>query len=195
MAIGRNRSKIADKGGNYLLNVVLASTTAVPGFALPTISSSNTYDLGDLASSQVGQQASRSSIKNEKGEDAVVTYDLEGATTAVLLQGDGDLLWYLAQTVKDKFILEFKHTGTVNGLDQWFVKIGQVTPQIAVARPGGANSLNYEHTRIDLESDFTIPAADIALIAATIGITALAIFPTVTVTIPATASFTIVEVP
>lgn len=194
MAISRNRNKIIDKGGNYIINIVLDSTTALPGFALPTISSSNTYDLGEIANSDVGQQASRSSIKNENGEDAVVTYDLEGITSGILMQGDAELLWYLAQTVKGKFIAEFKHTGTVNGLDQWFVKIGQVTPQIKATRPGGATSLAYEHTRIDLASDFTISAADIALIASTIGITALAIFPTVTVTIPASASFTIVEV-
>lgn len=194
MAITRKRGAITDKGGNYIINVVCDSTTAAPGFALPTISTANTYDLGDVASSTVGQTANKTALKNENGEDAATTYEYEGVTTGQLMQSDADLLWYLAETVKGKFIVEFKHTGTVNGLDQWFVKVGVVTPQIAVSRPGGATSLTYEHTRIDLSTPFEIGTTAIGSIATAVGITALAIFPTVTVTIPAGASFTIVEV-
>lgn len=192
--IQKKPAAVIDQGGNYIINVVLTSTTTVPGFAMPTVADTNTFDLGQVSSSTVAQTASKSSFKNEAGDTVASSFQYDLITTGVLMQSDADLLNYLGAMVKGKSILQIKHTGTVNGLDQWHFQIGQVTPQFAVSRPGGTTALNYEHTGYDLTSDFTISAADLLAIASTLSISTTSFFPTTTVTIPATDNFKIVEV-
>ena len=96
-----------DKGRNILINVVLASG------AMPTISSSNTHDLGamNVTQSAVAQTANKSVIKSEDGEAQVTSFEYEGGTTATLMQTDKELIDYLGDAVKDVQVLEIKYTG------------------------------------------------------------------------------------
>ena len=188
MPLTKAPAKIVDKGGNILINVVL------PNGAMPTISSSNTHDLGAMTQSAVAQTASKSVIKSEDGEAQVTSFEYEGGTTATLMQTDKELIDYLGDAVKDVQVLEIKYTGVNNGKDQWVFRVGQVTPQFNISRPNGASSNVYEFTTQNLASDFTISAANLLAIAATLTISTVSFFPTTTVTISASKSFEVVEV-
>lgn len=192
--ITKKPAAAVDKGGNYIINVVLSATTAAPGYALPTISDTNTFDLGHIAQSNVGQASTKSSFKNENGDTVISSFDYELVTTGQLMQTDADLINYLGQTVKGATILQIKHTGTVNGLDQWHFQIGQVTPQFNISRPGGTTANNYEHTGFALTTDFVIPAATMLAIASTLAINTSSFFPTTTQTITSAKSWLLTEV-
>lgn len=192
--ITKKPAAAVDKGGNYIINVVLSATTAAPGYALPTISDTNTFDLGHIAQSNVGQSSTKSSFKNENGDTVISSFDYELVTTGQLMQTDADLINYLGQTVKGATILQIKHTGTVNGLDQWHFQIGQVTPQYNISRPGGTTANNYEHTGFALTTDFVIPAATMLAIASTLAINTSSFFPTTTQTITSAKSWLLTEV-
>ena len=192
--ITKKPAAAVDKGGNYIINVVLSATTAAPGYALPTISDTNTFDLGHIAQSNVGQSSTKSSFKNENGDTVNSSFDYELVTTGQLMQTDADLINYLGQTVKGATILQIKHTGTVNGLDQWHFQIGQVTPQYNISRPGGTTANNYEHTGFALTTDFVIPAATMLAIASTLAINTNSFFPTTTQTITSAKSWLLTEV-
>lgn len=192
--ITKKPAAAVDKGGNYIINVVLSATTAAPGYALPTISDTNTFDLGHIAQSNVGQSSTKSSFKNENGDTVISSFDYELVTTGQLMQTDADLINYLGQTVKGATILQIKHTGTVNGLDQWHFQIGQVTPQFNISRPGGTTANNYEHTGFALTTDFVIPAATMLAIASTLAINTSSFFPTTTQTITSAKSWLLTEV-
>lgn len=192
--ITKKPAAAVDKGGNYIINVVLSATTAAPGYALPTISDTNTFDLGHIAQSNVGQSSTKSSFKNENGDTVNSSFDYELVTTGQLMQTDADLINYLGQTVKGATILQIKHTGTVNGLDQWHFQIGQVTPQYNISRPGGTTANNYEHTGFALTTDFVIPAATMLAIASTLAINTSSFFPTTTQTITSAKSWLLTEV-
>lgn len=192
--ITKKPAAAVDKGGNYIINVVLSATTAAPGYALPTISDTNTFDLGHIAQSNVGQSSTKSSFKNENGDTVNSSFDYELVTTGQLMQTDADLINYLGQTVKGATILQIKHTGTVNGLDQWHFQIGQVTPQFNISRPGGTTANNYEHTGFALTTDFVIPAATMLAIASTLAINTSSFFPTTTQTITSAKSWLLTEV-
>jgi hypothetical protein len=120
--ITKKPAAAVDKGGNYIINIVLSATTATPGYALPTIADTNTFDLGHIAQSNVGQSTAKSSFKNENGDTVNSSFDYELVTTGQLMQTDADLINYIGQTVKGATILQIKHTGVVNGLDQWHFK-------------------------------------------------------------------------
>ena len=192
--ITKKPAAVVDKGGNYIINVVLTTTTTNPGFAMPTIADTNTFDLGHVANSSVTQTASKSSFKNEDGESVVSSFEYERVTTGNLMQSDANLIDYLADTVKGVSVLQIKHTGVVNGLDQWHFQVGQVTPQYNISRPGGATSNAYEHTGYDLNSSFEISAANLLAIAVTLSLSTSSFFPTTTVTISASKSYALVEV-
>ncbi len=192
--IQKKPAAVVDKGGNILINVVLTTTTTTPGFSIPTITESNTFDLGHIANSAVGQTASKTSFKNEDGESVVSSYEYERVTTAQLMQTDKHLIDYMADTVKNASILQIKHTGTVNGLDQWHFQVGQVTPQFNVSRPGGTTSMAYEHTGYDLNASFEISAANMLAIASALGLSTTSFFPTGTITISASKSYHVEEV-
>jgi hypothetical protein len=192
--ITKKPAAAVDKGGNYIINVVLAATTAAPGYALPTINDTTTFDLGHIAQSNVGQASTKSSFKNENGDTVNSSFDYELVTTGQLMQTDADLINYIGQTVKGATILQIKHTGTVNGLDQWHFQIGQVTPQYNISRPGGTTANNYEHTGFALTTDFVIPAATMLAIASTLAINTSSFFPTTTQTITSAKSWLLTEV-
>jgi hypothetical protein len=192
--ITKKPAAVVDKGGNYIINVVLTTTTTNPGFAMPTIADTNTFDLGHVANSSVAQTASKTSFKNEDGESVVSSFEYERVTTGNLMQSDADLINYLGDTVKGVSVLQIKHTGVVNGLDQWHFQVGQVTPQYNISRPGGATSNAYEHTGYDLNSSFEISAANLLAIAVTLSLSTSSFFPTTTVTISASKSYALVEV-
>lgn len=192
--ITKKPAAVVDKGGNYIINVVLTTTTTNPGFAMPTIADTNTFDLGHVANSSVAQTASKTSFTNEDGESVVSSFEYERVTTGNLMQSDADLINYLGDTVKGVSVLQIKHTGVVNGLDQWHFQVGQVTPQYNISRPGGATSNAYEHTGYDLNSLFEISAANLLAIAVTLSLSTSSFFPTTTVTISASKSYALVEV-
>jgi hypothetical protein len=192
--ITKKPAAAVDKGGNYIINVVLAATTAAPGYALPTINDTTAFDLGHIAQSNVGQASTKSSFKNENGDTVNSSFDYELVTTGQLMQTDADLINYIGQTVKGATILQIKHTGTVNGLDQWHFQIGQVTPQYNISRPGGTTANNYEHTGFALTTDFVIPAATMLAIASTLAINTSSFFPTTTQTITSAKSWLLTEV-
>jgi hypothetical protein len=192
--ITKKPAAAVDKGGNYIINVVLAATTAAPGYALPTINDTTAFDLGHIAQSNVGQASTKSSFKNENGDTVNSSFDYELVTTGQLMQTDADLINYIGQTVKGATILQIKHTGTVNGLDQWHFQIGQVTPQYNISRPGGTTANNYEHTGFALTTDFVIPAATMLAIASTLAINTSSFFPTTTQIITSAKSWLLTEV-
>jgi hypothetical protein len=192
--ITKKPAAAVDKGGNYIINVVLAATTAAPGYALPTINDTTAFDLGHIAQSNVGQASTKSSFKNENGDTVNSSFDYELVTTGQLMQTDADLINYIGQTVKGATILQIKHTGTVNGLDQWHFQIGQVTPQYNISRPGGTTANNYEHTGFALTTDFVIPAATMLAIASILVINTSSFFPTTTQTITSAKSWLLTEV-
>lgn len=192
--ITKKPAAAVDKGGNYIINVVLAATTAAPGYALPTINDTTAFDLGHIAQSNVGQASTKSSFKNENGDTVNSSFDYELVTTGQLMQTDADLINYIGQTVKGATILQIKHTGTVNGLDQWHFQVGQVTPQYNISRPGGTTANNYEHTGFALTTDFVIPAATMLAIASTLAINTSSFFPTTTQTITSAKSWLLTEV-
>ena len=194
MALAKKPAAVVDKGGNYIINVVLTTITTNPGFSFPTPADTNTFDLGHVANSSVTQTASKTSFKNEDGESVVSSFEYERVTTGNLMQSDKDLIDYLADTVKGVSVLQIKHTGVVNGKDQWHFQIGQVTPQYNISRPGGATSLAYEHTGYDLNSAFEISSTSLASIATLLTLSQTSFFPTATVTISASKSYEIVEV-
>jgi len=183
-----------DKGGNYIINIVLSATTASPGYALPTIADTNTFDLGHLAQSNVGQATTKSSFKNENGDTVNSSFDYELVTTGQLMQTDADLINYVGHTVKGATILQIKHTGVVNGLDQWHFQVGQVTPQYNISRPGGTTANNYEHTGFALTTDFVIPATVMLAIASTLALSTSSFFPTTIQTITAGKNWLLTEV-
>lgn len=190
MAIAKSNQKITAKQGNILINVVLSSG------AMPTPSSSNTYDLGHVAQSTVAQTTTKTTYKSEDGEVQLSDYEYERVTTATLMQSDKDLIDYLADTVKGATVLQIKYNGVVNGADQWIYMVGQVTPQFNITRPDGANSMQYEFTAQDITATtgFEISAANNLAIASTLGLSTTNFFPTTTVTITAAKSYAIVEV-
>ena len=193
--ITKKPAAVVDKGGNYIINVVLTTTTTNPGFAMPTIADTNTFDLGHVANSSVTQTASKTSFKNEDGESVVSSFEYERVTTGNLMQSDADLINYLGDTVKGVSVLQIKHTGVVNGLDQWHFQVGQVTPQYNISRPGGTTSLAYEHTGYDLNAAFTITSANLQAIVAALTLSTSSFFPYATdVIISASKSYAIVEV-
>jgi hypothetical protein len=192
--ITKKPAAAVDKGGNYIINVVLAATTAAPGYALPTINDTTAFDLGHIAQSNVGQASTKSSFKNENGDTVNSSFDYELVTTGQLMQTDADLINYIGQTVKGATILQIKHTGTVNGLDQWHFQVGQVTPQYNISRPGGTTANNYEHTGFALTTDFVIPAATMLAIASTLAINTSSFFPTTTQIITSAKSWLLTEV-
>lgn len=194
MALTKKPAAVVDKGGNYIINVVLTTTTTNPGFSFPVPSDTNTFDLGHVANSSVAQTASKTSFKNEDGESVVSSFEYERVTTGVLMQSDKALIDYLGDTVKNASILQIKHTGTVNGLDQWHFQVGQVTPQFNISRPGGTTSMPYEHTGYDLNAAFEISSTSLASLATLLTISQTSFFPTATVTISASKSYEIVEV-
>ena len=192
--ITKKPAAAVDKGGNYIINVVLSATTATPGYALPTIADTNTFDLGHIAQSNVGQTTTKSSFKNENGDTVNSSFDYELVTTGQLMQTDADLINYIGQTVKGATILQIKHTGVVNGLDQWHFQVGQVTPQYNISRPGGTTANNYEHTGFALTTDFVIPATVMLAIASTLALNTSSFFPTTIQTITSGKNWLLTEV-
>lgn len=183
------KGAIVDNAGNILIHVILDAN-----LALPTVTSSNTTRLGEIANTTVGQSSTKTEIKNEAGETVKSSYDVTRTTTGTLLQCDKDLIDYLGDTVKGADILEIKYTGVVDGKDQWHFKVGSCTPQFAVARPGGQSSMAYEFTGYDLTSDFVVTATALASIASVLSLSTSSFFPTTTVTISSSKSFEVVEV-
>jgi len=194
MALAKKPAAVVDKGGNYIINVVLTTITTNPGFSFPVPAVGNTFELGHVANSSVTQTASKTSFKNEDGESINSSFEYERVTTGSLMQSDKDLIDYLADTVKGVSVLQIKHTGTVNGLDQWHFQVGQVTPQFNISRPGGTTSMPYEHTGYDLTAAFEISSTSLASIATLLTLSQTSFFPTATVTISASKSYEIVEV-
>ena len=192
--ITKKPAAAVDKGGNYIINIVLSATTATPGYALPTIADTNTFDLGHIAQSNVGQTTTKSSFKNENGDTVNSSFDYELVTTGQLMQTDADLINYIGQTVKGATILQIKHTGVVNGLDQWHFQVGQVTPQYNISRPGGTTANNYEHTGFALTTDFVIPATVMLAIASTLALNTSSFFPTTIQTITSGKNWLLTEV-
>lgn len=192
--ITKKPAAAVDKGGNYIINVVLSATTATPGYALPTIADTNTFDLGHLAQSNVGQATAKSSFKNENGDTVNSSFEYDLVTTGQLMQTDADLINYVGHTVKGATILQIKHTGVVNGLDQWHFQVGQVTPQYNISRPGGTTANNYEHTGFALTTDFVIPATVMLAIASTLALNTSSFFPTTIQTITSGKNWLLTEV-
>jgi len=190
MAVGKKTNAIVDKGGNELINILLTSR------AIPTTLTANTnaFNLGHIASSTVEQQNATTDFKSEDGEVQVTEDDFTRQTTATLMQTDADLINYLGSTVKGTEILEIKYLGLRGGSDAWHFRIGNVVPQYNVTSPGGTNSMQYIHKGISLATDFTIAAATMASIATALSLNTSSYFPTVTVTIPASENFEVVEV-
>lgn len=192
--ITKKPAAAVDKGGNYIINVVLSATTATPGYALPTIADTNTFDLGHLAQSNVGQATAKTTFKNENGDPVNSSFEYDLVTTGQLMQTDADLINYVGHTVKGATILQIKHTGVVNGLDQWHFQVGQVTPQYNISRPGGTTANNYEHTGFALTTDFVIPATVMLAIASTLALNTSSFFPTTIQTITAGKNWLLTEV-
>lgn len=186
MAVGRKSAAIVDKGGNVLINQILNTSLTIT-----TVSSTYTYDLGAISSSDVNQTTTVTTFPSEDGEIQGTAYDYDRRTTAVLMQTDKDLVDYLGNTVKNTKILEIKYVGYRNLKHCWIFKVGNVTPQFSIKSPGGTTSMNYEHVGIDVSSALVFSTTDLASISTVLGLTN---FPTVAVTIAADKSFEYVEV-
>lgn len=180
-----------DIGGEIVL-VEVDGTTYAPG--------SLTYGttiahIKDIATSEVLHSSSKTEKKNEKQEVRKSTYTYNVATTGMIMQGDKGTLDYFASYVKNKTFLQFKKTGPVDDLDQWHVSIGQITPQVKIARGTGDTNTPYEHVAIIPQSAVTYTATFLASLAAvcTASSDTLTDFPTSAITIPVGDGYYVVE--
>ncbi len=188
MAVGLKPGAIPGASdGNKLILCKVDSTT----FAVATPSAGTTaYDLGDIASSDVTQSASKTEKKAEDGKTKKTTFVYDLNTAGVLMQEDKDLLDLLSSGVKGNRYLEIKFNGYINALYQWYFKFVEVTPQVNIHRSGESSTLNYESTGIFPPAAVTISATTLASIAAVLTLTN---FPTASVTIPVADGYYISE--
>lgn len=188
MAVGLKPGAIpGSSDGNKLILCEVNPTT----FAVATPAAGSTaYDLGDIASSNVTQTATKAEKKSEDGKTKKSTFVYDLNTTGVLMQEDKDLLDLLSSGVKTKTYLEVKSNGFINSLYQWYFKFVQVNPQINIVRPAEGSNLNYESTGVFPPSAVTITATTLASIA---NVLSLSNFITVDVTIPVADGYYIGE--
>jgi len=174
--------------GNKLILVNCDSTT----FDLTTTVTAGTtvFDLGDLSSSDIMQEASKTEKKSEDGKTKKTTYTYNLTTKGVLMQEDKDLLDFLSSTVKGKRYLEVKYNGYVNSKYQWYLKFVEVTPAINIHRSGESATLNYESTGIFSNAQEVLSTTTLASVATALN---LSNFPTAA-TIPLADGYAIVEV-
>ena len=178
-------------GANDGNKLILASAN-INTFVVTTPSAGTTaYDLGDIASSDVTQEASKTMKKAEDGKTKKTTFVYDLMTKGVLMQEDKDLLDLLSSGVKNKRYLEVKYNGYINSLYQWYFKFVEVTPAINIHRSGDSSTLNYESTGVFPDSAITISGTTLASIA---NVLTLSNFPTADVTIPKADGYAIVEV-
>jgi hypothetical protein len=110
MAIGLNSNAIpGGLDGNKLILVDCNSTT----FDLTTTVTAGVtvFDLGDISSSDIVQESSKSEKKSENSQTKKTSHTISLGTKAVLMQEDKPLLDFLASTVKGKRYLEVKYNG------------------------------------------------------------------------------------
>lgn len=188
MAVGLKKSAIpgANDGNKLILALANADTFVVTTPAAGTTA----YDLGDIASSDVTQDASKTEKKSEDGKTQKTTYTYSLMTKGVLMQEDKDLLDLLASGVKGQKYLEIKYLGYYNAKYNWYLKFVEVTPAINIHRSGESSTLNYESTGVFPSASITISATTLASIA---GVLTLSNFPTAA-TIPVADGYAIVEV-
>ena len=188
MAVGLKQGAIpgADDGNKLILCKVDSTT-----FAVATPSAGTTaYDLGDIASSDVVQTASKTEKKAENGKTKKTTFVYDLTTTGVLMQEDKDLLDLLSSGVKGNRYLEIKYNGYINALHQWYFKFVEVSPQINIHRSGESSTLNYESTGVFPPAAVTVSATTLVSIA---NVLSLVNFITVDVTIPLADAYYIAE--
>lgn len=189
MAIGLNPNAIpGGSDGNKLILVDCDNTT----FELTTTVTAGTtvFDLGDLSSSDVAQEATKTEKKSEDGKTKKTTYTYNLTTKGVLMQEDKALLDFLASTVKGQRYLEVKYNGYIDSKYQWYLKFVEVSPAINIHRSGEAATLNYESTGIFSNAAETLSTTTLASIASVLS---LSNFPTAA-TIPLADGYAIVEV-
>ena len=193
MAISVNPDAIpGDDIGGELVLVSVDNTTYAPG----TLTYGTTIaHIKDIATSEVLHTANKTEKKNEKQEVRKITNTYSVATTGMIMQGDKGTLDYFASYVKNKTFLQFKKTGPVDDNDQWHVSIGQITPQIKIARGSGDTNTPYEHIAIVPQSAVTYSATFLASLAAvcTASSDTLTDFPATAITIPVSDGYYIAE--
>ena len=175
-----------DIGGEIVLAQVDPTTYAITGFTTGT----TLVDIKDIAFSDVVQTADKAEKKNEQGEVRRVSYKYNLMTTGEIMQGDKGTLDFMASSVKDTAWLEFKKTGQVAGLDQWYVKIVNITPQLKISRGQGNTNTPYESVGITPQVSVTYLASTLATLVTLLSLTD---FPTGPVTITPASGFEIQE--
>lgn len=163
-----NVGAVHDKGGNVL---ILAEVTEGI-WALKTLTAgTNAIIAGHLSKTGLGQQTTKTEYKNEAGKTVASDFEYSINTTGTLMQTDKATVDFFAESVKNKYFLEYKYNGLVDGKKQEFFKIVQVTPQFQIDMPGATESMPYESTGIYPESTVTYNSTHLAAIETALSIT------------------------
>ncbi len=162
-----NPGGITNNGGN---KVCLGEVT--DAWALKTLTAgTNALDVGHIANSDIGQASAKTEFKSEDNKVRAADFDFSLNTTGQLMQTDKVTIDFLAESVKNKYFLQYKYQGIKDGKHQEIFTLGQVTPQFKITTPGGASSMPYEFTGIYPSATVTFNSTNLAAIETALSVT------------------------
>lgn len=165
--MARNPGAIVDSGGN-----LIALAEVSDAWALKTLTAgTNAIDAGEISTSDISQTTSKTEYKNEKKKTVATDFEYSLNTTGTLMQTDKATIDFFAESVKNKYFLQYKYMGVKDGKNQEMFTLGTVTPQFKIATPGGATSMPYEHTGIYPATTVTFNSTMLAAIETALSIT------------------------
>lgn len=172
--MGFNDGAISDKSKSkncFLLVQETSDTFAIKTPVAWNGTTGTSMNLGNLNQSTVNQTTSKTTIKNEAGQDKYTDYEYSHNTSGTLMERDKSKIDFLADYVKTKYYLEYKYLGVVDGKHSEMFKIVQITPQFDVTLPGGATSMKYESTGVFPDTTIAITGTSLAAIETALTVT------------------------
>src|SRR5574343_1146725 len=167
-----NFGAIVDKNTNKKGTIVLQEVTDAFAWKTPAAwsgTSGTSIDLGEVNESDPNQTASTTEFKNESGAPVGSETEYTLNTTATLMERDKLKIDFLGHFVKNKFYLQYKYTGIVDGKHQEYFTVGKVIPQFSLKLPGGATAMKYEFKGIFPSSTVTFTGTQSAALETALG--------------------------
>lgn len=169
-----NFGAIVDKNTNKKGVLVLQQVTDAFVWKTPvafTGSTGTSIDMGEISESEPGLQTDVTEFKNEAGVSVNSEFQYKLNTTATLMERDKIKVDFLGHWVKNRYFLQYKYMGIVDGKNQEYFTLGKVTPQFNLKLPGGASALKYDFKGIFPSSTITFTGTQLAAIETALTIT------------------------
>lgn len=165
--MARNPGGIVDAGGN-----LIALGEVTDAWALKTLTAgTNAIDAGEISTSDIAQTTSKTEYKNEKKKTVATDFEYSLNTTGTLMQTDKATIDFFAESVKNKYFLQYKYQGIKDGKHQEVFTLGTVTPQFKMTTPGSSSSMPYEFTGVYPNTTATFNSTHLAAIETALSIT------------------------